>query len=75
MDCAKPQYTNELTQLIMGFHKSTLVARGANMQLDPNCVVAYQRLLRLTWICLHTLLNACLNHHQLLFTVQARSQR
>ena len=25
----------------MGFHKSTLVARGANTQLDPSCV--YQR--------------------------------
>ena len=23
---------------MMGFHKSTLVARGANMQLDPSCV-------------------------------------
>jgi len=22
----------------MGFHKSTLVARGANKQLDPSCV-------------------------------------
>ena len=32
----------------MGFHKSTLVARGANTQLHPNCV--YQRLQRLTWI-------------------------
>ena len=32
----------------MGFHKSTLVARGANTQLDPSCV--YQRLQRLTWI-------------------------
>ena len=32
----------------MGFHKSTLVARGANMQLDPSCV--YQCLQRLTWI-------------------------
>ena len=40
MDCAKPQYTNELTQVIMGFHKSTLVARGANTQLDPNCASA-----------------------------------
>ena len=25
---------------LMGFHKSTLVARGANMQLDPSCVSA-----------------------------------
>ena len=25
---------------VMGFHKSTLVARGANTQLDPNCVSA-----------------------------------
>ena len=24
----------------MGFHKSTLVARGANTQLKPNCVSA-----------------------------------
>ena len=24
----------------MGFHKSTLVARGANTQLDPSCVSA-----------------------------------
>ena len=32
----------------MGFHRSTLVARGANMQLIPSCV--YQRLQRLTWI-------------------------
>ena len=24
----------------MGFHKSTLVARGANSQLDPSCVSA-----------------------------------
>ena len=26
--------------LPMGFHKSTLVARGANTQLDPSCVSA-----------------------------------
>ena len=26
--------------LPMGFHKSTLVARGANTQLDPSCVLA-----------------------------------
>ena len=26
----------------MGFHKSTLVARGANTQIDPSCV--FQRL-------------------------------
>ena len=26
--------------LPMGFHKSTLVARGAIMQLDPSCVSA-----------------------------------
>ena len=32
----------------MGFHKSTLVTRGANTQLDPSCV--YQRLQRLMWI-------------------------
>ena len=32
----------------MGFHKSTLVARGANTQLDPSCV--YQRLQGLMWI-------------------------
>ena len=25
---------------LMGFHKSTLVARGANTQLDPSCVTA-----------------------------------
>ena len=37
----------------MGFHKSTLVARGANTQLDPS------------WIRLYVLLNACLNHPQL----------
>ena len=24
----------------MGFHKSTLVARGANTQLDPSCISA-----------------------------------
>ena len=30
----------------MGFHKYTLVARGANTQLDPSCV--YQRLQQLT---------------------------
>ena len=28
-------------------------------------LVAHQRLQRLTWICLHVLLNACLNHPQL----------
>ena len=32
----------------LGSHKSELVARGANTQLDPSCV--YQRLQRLTWI-------------------------
>ena len=32
----------------MGFHKSILVARGANTQPDHSCV--YQRLQRLTWI-------------------------
>ena len=32
----------------MGYNKSTLVATGANTQLDPNCV--YQRFQRLTWI-------------------------
>ena len=25
---------------VIGFHKSTLVARGANTQLDPSCVSA-----------------------------------
>ena len=32
----------------MGYNKSTLVATGANTQLDPSCV--YQRFQRLTWI-------------------------
>ena len=26
--------------IAMGFHKSTLLARGANTQLDPSCVTA-----------------------------------
>ena len=26
--------------IAMGFHRSTLVARGANTQLDPSCVSA-----------------------------------
>ena len=47
---------------IMGLLKSTLVARGA---YTPETVVASQRLQRLTWIYLHVLLNACLNHPQL----------
>ena len=29
-----------LLRNLMGFHKSTLVARGANTQLDPSCVSA-----------------------------------
>ena len=28
------------SQTIMGFHKSTLVARGADTQLDPSCISA-----------------------------------
>ena len=30
----------KFTFIIMGFHKSTLDARGADMQLDPSCVSA-----------------------------------
>ena len=31
-------YVCQWTSRIMEFHKSTLVARGANTQLDPSCV-------------------------------------
>ena len=48
--------------MLMGFHKSTLVARGANTQLDPSCVSAPPAT---NVDLLHVLLNACLNHPQL----------
>ena len=63
--CAQLQNTyksNVIPYLTMGFHKSTLAARGV---IRNYTLVVYQRLQRLTWICLHVLLNACLNHPQL----------
>ena len=37
-DCSWRSFAAE--QETMGFHKSTLVARGTNTQLDPSCVSA-----------------------------------
>ena len=47
---------------IMGFYKSTLVARGANTQLDPSCVSAPPAINLDLFPCL---LNVCLYHPQL----------
>ena len=54
----------------MGFHKSTLVARGANTQLDPSCVSAPPASNVDLFASSFVLLNACLNHPQ--FAMQAR---
>ena len=47
----------------MGFHKSTLVARGADSQLDPSCVSAPLEANVDLFICVaeRLLKSACLN--------------
>ena len=57
---------------LMGFHRYTLVARGADTQLDPSCVSAPPATNVELFACFA---DACLNRPQLEFTVQTRSQR
>ena len=60
------QSTNYFKIKLMVFHQSTLVARGANTQLDPGCVSAPLATSVDLFACFAKI-NACLNHPQLAF--------